>query len=398
MTILDQIPFRLFQNIMICLMMFCTHSLSAQDGEIEAYVKRILDKTYTLENSILSNAQRIDYLHQVLTEDLKELPKSVTPEEKNALKARISKVKKLNQEAIKIKKRATKNVEKIEKLTNSANENTYERADEIKVLVDELSMLFVQINNLAEQSLDLPVAYSTEPYSNPAAEINGEQNTPGEPSDTDKKREVLSANTEAVPTYPTSDEPSMAEQSMPPKKKGYAKYDRKQDVYFNPPVTECNGVISDKDPFTGKNRKLTQPAELFHFTNSFMVHALQGKEHITCYASIIEVQKKTFLHLKFVINDANGARTFGSIRQDVPIIITLINETKIPLTNGLTDPGSMDPSGTVFTVSASTQLWKSEHDALMKMEIDKIRIPWQRGFEEYEVYNVAVIQRLLQCF
>lgn len=384
MVLLDKLPFHfLLRHFTLGFMMLFGHGLIAQDAEMEAYVKRIIDKTYTLENLIISNAQRVDYLYQVLQEDMKELPESVTPEEKNALKLRIAKVKKLNQEAQKIKKKAGKSVGRIEKISNPADEKTYERTEEIKALVDELTLLNMQMSAITDESLVIPSTATTD------SAIK------------DNQPPVVSADTK--PEDPTSSEsatvePPIMDAPTQQKKKEYAKYDRKQDVLFNPPVTECNGIISDTDPFSGKDRRLTQPTEVFHFTNSFMANALKGKEHITCFASVIETQKKTFLHLKFVINDANGSRNFGSIRQDVPIIIKLVDETKIPLTNGLTDAGSMDPSGTVFTVSASMQIWKAERDAFLKMEVDKIRIPWQRGFEEYEVYNVALIQRLLRCF
>jgi hypothetical protein len=388
MGLLDKTPFmNRFRSVLAVMIFLFASNAYAQDAEMESYIKRIVDKTYTLENLITSNAQRIDYLLQVLKEDHAELPKQTPPEEREKLKLRIAKVKKLNQEAQKIRKKAEKNVKHIEKLSQTNDESVYNHVEDIKSKVDELGMFNVQLVALVDESLVLPTLNNQDnPEPERVVEIEQVSTEP-------KQTETSTQNT----TEAQTEEQAESVLNTDTQKK-YAQYSRKQDVLYHPPNPACDQLVDDIDPFTGKARRLTQHSELFHFTNAFMANAMRGKDHITCFASIIESQKKTFLHLKFVILDANGARNFGSIRQDVPIIIKLVDETKVPLNNGLTDAGQMDASGSVYTVSASMQLWKAERDALAKLEIDRIRIPWQKGFEEYEIYNVALIQRMLACF
>jgi hypothetical protein len=367
----------------IAALIICGHTqtIAQDDGEIDQYFDRIIDKVSAVESNINSNAQRINYLESLLKEDLSDLKTKEAKDERNVLKQRIAKIKPLNKKAKKLRKAAEKRVITITKINNLAQEARYEQVDDVKAMMDDLSEINKQLAELA----DLAIA--------PMEEIESDTKVDDAQKDLNTESEKKEIPEETPETKETAQQPS---ETTEPQKK-YTKYNTKTDVLLNPPVSECAELINDLDPFTGKERRMTQSEELFHFTNPYMRNNLKGKQHITCSAEVVETRKRTFLFLRFVINDPNGARNFGAIRNDVPLVIKFVNETKVTLINVLTDEGQMDASGQVYTVNASLELWKIERTPLTNLEIDRIRIPWAKGFEEYEVYRVDLVKRLLRC-
>lgn len=360
-------------------------AIAQDEAEIQEYMKRVTDKAYVAENLIIGNVGRINYLLNILKDDEKHIGKSGNGAEKAQVKARIKHVTGLLNQSKKLQKAATKRVNQIDKANKLSSEELVEQIDDVKGWLNDIIDINKKVAELTESA--------TQPL-HTESETSSETITQVDPSISSPPVEVPIQITEQTDG---SVNPDNQENTQPTGSTKYATYSRDKDVMLNPLGLECGEVKEEIDPFTGKNRRVTPTEELFHFTNTFMAGSLKDKQHITCYATVIEVKKVLYLNLKFVINDVNGNRNFGPIRKDVPILVKFVDETKLPLVNGLTDEGSMDESGSIYTVTAAASLLKTEKEGFARKEIDRIRIPWTKGYEEYEVFRVDLIQKLIKC-
>jgi hypothetical protein len=365
---------------LVLLLLICTSSARSQDtqDEIDVYMKRIVEKAITTENIIINHGNRLNYLQLMLQDELGDMKKLGSKEDIATLKTRLAHIRQLNKQAKKLSKRANEAVSILIDYSEKSPEKISENLEKIKFKsqdVSEVNQMMLQLIGQIDQ-VGQPLA---EPAKEDEYEIGHNKELH---SDTDVPQD----------TTQTTSEPVQSSQT-----KVYAKYSIEQDVILHPPSYKCTETQEDIDPFNGKARKITQSEELFHFTNAFMANSLKDKQHITCHAALIKSEKKTFLHLKFVINDRNGSQNFGAIKQNVPIMIKFVDGSNVILQNSLSDDGQTDLSGEIYTVSAMAEMSKESRERLKTNLIDRLRVPWVKGFEEYEIYRVDLIQELLKC-
>ena len=59
--------------------------------------------------------------------------------------------------------------------------------------------------------------------------------------------------------------------------------------------------------------------------------------------------------------------------------------------------GLVEPEKGVTTFKAQLQLYASEAKALGSAELDVVRVSWSAGYEDYEIFDVDVLQNLFRC-
>jgi hypothetical protein len=180
--------------------------------------------------------------------------------------------------------------------------------------------------------------------------------------------------------------------------KKFATYSIKEDVMLNPLTPTCQFSVNKTDEFSGKIYKELVYEEAFRYTNDFMKSHLNGKPHIVCEASLGVLGDLTLLNLKVTINELNALKSFGGIQKNGICTLKLINGNVVNLLSIRDEDGILDEVGgfCVFNMQFSGD--KSSLKLLQKSELDKIKISWKRGFEEYEIYNVDIFKRQSSCF
>ncbi|MCC7245905.1 MAG: hypothetical protein IT269_09515 [Saprospiraceae bacterium] len=101
--------------------------------------------------------------------------------------------------------------------------------------------------------------------------------------------------------------------------------------------------------------------------------------------------------LKLVVRDPNARKSFGKIEKNAPVTLYFMNGSSMIIHNLQTSEGSPDAEAQTVTYQA---VYTLEDDALKvfrKSELDRIRVSWMTGYEDYEVQQVDVLQALLRC-
>lgn len=179
----------------------------------------------------------------------------------------------------------------------------------------------------------------------------------------------------------------------------YKPYDPAADPMRTPPQRPCSLAVNTRDEFSGETYRETQREELFRYTNEVMKKILPpGQPHIVCEAALSNSAGTTAsLHLTFQIRDANARKSFGSLNKNSVAILKFLDGATFTVNNLRNDDGVPDASGQVFAYRAQYMLDPSILKKIRKNELDKIRVAWSTGYEDYEVQGVDVLLREAKC-
>lgn len=215
---------------------------------------------------------------------------------------------------------------------------------------------------------------------------------------------VLQADTLAADTLGAD---SLAEKPRTPKNKKdkttvpagpkFKSYNPAEDVTLNPPARPCQLVADTRDEFSGERRREMGREELFRYTNPSLKPYFTDFEHIVCEAALSSTNNNYILHLTFTIRDVNARRAFGSLPRNGVAILKLLDGDTYTLYNLRADEGLADKDNKVFTYRGQYQVEPGMLKKLQKTLLDKVRIAWGTGYEDYDVQNVDLLARQLSC-
>lgn len=330
----------------------------------------LADQAVNLENYFIQNAHRATLSRQLREKEL-EVMKNDTLAEKDEIDALKGTIKELKL----AEKQTAKQLKEASKIADMAVKTVQKDTAEVRKALPKIRE---RVAWLTEQAEGKPAA----PPSSPAIVTNEPPITPEQ----------------STPTPSETPQPTPAD-SKPGKQPGkkFARYSPETDVMLHPPTPPCAFAANGRDEFSGETRRETQREELFRFTNDFMKPYLKDVPHILCEANLVTAGTLTTLVLTFTINDQNARRAFGSIAQGSRATLKLIDGSTFNLMNLRGDDGQTDDSGRVTVYRAQYGLDRSLVKQLTDSELDKIRISWSKGHEDYEIYNVDLLKRQIRC-
>lgn len=177
----------------------------------------------------------------------------------------------------------------------------------------------------------------------------------------------------------------------------FKSYNPAEDVMLNPPGRPCQIVADTRDEFSGERRREMGREELFRYTNPSLKPYFTDYEHIVCEAALSSTNNNYILNLTFTIRDVNARRAFGSLPRNGVAILKLLDGETFTIYNLRADEGLADKDNKVFTFRGQYQIEPGMLKKLQKTLLDKVRIAWATGYEDYDVQNVDLLARQLPC-
>lgn len=160
---------------------------------------------------------------------------------------------------------------------------------------------------------------------------------------------------------------------------------------------ECHAITDTMDVATGRRKIELKPALLFTHTDPDLRPYFKEKELITCFGKLSKLDAYIYLTIDFQIASSHSLNNFGSLQNGSLLRLRLLNGEYVSLYNLKTDRGRIDPNSghTIFT--GQYALGKAEIKSLESFELDKVRILWTTGYEDYDVYKVDFFIDHLNC-
>jgi len=173
-----------------------------------------------------------------------------------------------------------------------------------------------------------------------------------------------------------------------------SQYDYK--AYLSEPF-DCQAEVDTVDLATGRRRIELRPSLLFTHTDPDLRPYFKDKDLITCYGRLSKIGPYIYLTVNFHIASSHSQNNFGLLQEGSLFRLKLFDGEFVSLYNIKADKGHIDPySGhTIFT--GQYALGKTEIKKISHAELDKIRVLWGTGYEDYEVYHMDILIKQINC-
>ena len=307
----------------------------------------------------------------------------------------------LTKDSLKTLQTNLKNIKKSEKEALQMQEKADITAARAKTLAEteDTAALRLQIPKVFRQIQQITPRNQVEKQEKPLAAILGpisiRDNTP--PKNEQEQAPIPAAVPDSTTQTNTKKLKNTRKQTPAPPDNPIRQYDPKTDVLLNPPTPPCRLAVEQLDAFSGELYRETAPEELFRFTNPIMKKVLEDKTHIRCDATLTGTGPQVALRLQFTINDPNPRSTFGGLPQGSIAVLKFIDGTTHTLYNLRADTGAPDEQSGAYRFTGLYPLDPATQKKIAARELDKLRIAWMTGYEDYEIYRVDVLLRLLTC-
>ena len=175
------------------------------------------------------------------------------------------------------------------------------------------------------------------------------------------------------------------------------KYDPAADVMLHPPALPCVMAVNTQDEFSGERYRSTMAVELFRNTPPALKNYLAGKPNVQCAASMVLSGASAQLQLTFTINDPSPRKAFGKLDKNSPATLWFMDGTASMVYNLQTEEGVQNPENQSFVIKAQSALPSEVLKRIQRTELDKIRITWGSGYEDYDVQYVRLLMEQAKC-
>lgn len=244
------------------------------------------------------------------------------------------------------------------------------------------------------QELAIRAGLESPPAEPPIAAVIG---VPGV-SDAAPPPDTLDNQQSAISNQQSSATPPKPKTRSVPAAQRYRRYNPDDDVTLHPPALPCILAQNTRDEFSGETYRELKRGELFRFTNEYVKKIMpQGQPHVVCEAALAEKGAAPSLWLTFTIHDPNARKTFGGLARNGIAVLKFMDGQTVTVYNLRPDEGVSDPAGQVFIFRAQYALDRGILRKIQSAELDKIRVAWSTGYEDYDVQNVNLLRRQAGC-
>lgn len=185
--------------------------------------------------------------------------------------------------------------------------------------------------------------------------------------------------------------------SATPSSKNFVRYDPAADVMLHPPKRPCVMAASSRDEFSGEITHETGRAEIFRYTNPVLKNYLQGRTHIICEAALMAMGEQTTLLLTFTIQDPNARKAFGRLEKNSAAVLKFLDGSQFPLQSMRESEGFLQAETGATIFRTQYPLNKEAVQKIRRMELDKLRIAWSNGYEDYDVQQIDLLIQQANC-
>ncbi|MEL7162967.1 MAG: hypothetical protein AAFN92_19565, partial [Bacteroidota bacterium] len=143
---------------------------------------------------------------------------------------------------------------------------------------------------------------------------------------------------------------------------------------------------------------LSYPQLLFTYTDETLRPFLDGKEYLRCQTYVSrDARGDRFLHLQLTFANPNALASYGFLDENSSLSLHLLNGRHLSLQAAALAVGIIDHSRRELNYNVRYRLPRGAAQELENQALDYLRIFWSGGYEEYPVYQVDALRRVMGC-
>lgn len=163
------------------------------------------------------------------------------------------------------------------------------------------------------------------------------------------------------------------------------------------PNTPCSLAFEGEDQQDRQYVRVSRPELFFTHTDESLRPYLEGKEYLTAEAFVHSKAGYRYLTIKLIFANPNAIQTYGYLPKGSILSMHLLDGNYLNLKSGNDANGSWDDSKKELSYTVTYPIDRSMISSLRQSELDYVQLFWSSGFEEYDIYQVDVLQRLFDC-
>ena len=178
----------------------------------------------------------------------------------------------------------------------------------------------------------------------------------------------------------------------------YLNYSWTSDGSLGPKTYACTFTHDGIDEFTKQQKRELAGEDLFSHTDNRLKPYLKNRDYVSCKAYLTSISGG-YRHLTLVITIAsrNARREYGYIKSGSLLNLKLLDDKTVSLFCQGDHLGNINAAKGSTTYIAKYPIDFQKEKILSKSQLDRLRIVWSTGYEDYEVYNVDFFQNQLAC-
>ncbi|GEM_PF-1019756 len=178
----------------------------------------------------------------------------------------------------------------------------------------------------------------------------------------------------------------------------YAQYRPEHDVVLYPPKPPCAYLYEGRDEVSGTLRRDVKPQLLFAHTPSGLRKIMRGKNYLEAYGHLAAITGGyRFLVLDIAVASKAAPQAFGHLPKGSRLDIVLLNGQVIRLVNNVLERGKWNERRQAWVYSPQYNIDAQTEKKLRQAEIDRIRVYWSTGYEDYEVFEIDFFRNQFEC-
>jgi hypothetical protein len=164
-------------------------------------------------------------------------------------------------------------------------------------------------------------------------------------------------------------------------------------------VQDCKFRINEVDDFTGTSKKVVEADMLISHTDSTLLKYYKNKKHQYTELGIYcgKINDSYVAYFSWRIDTENAYKYYGLIVSDAKFMIKFTDGTTATLNFAKTEGGDTNFDMKYTTYSNYCLLSDDLLADLKTKKIEKVRMYWSEGYQDYPVVNSTLFISQLKC-
>lgn len=171
----------------------------------------------------------------------------------------------------------------------------------------------------------------------------------------------------------------------------------KEDISTTTSKGDCNYYKNEVDEFTGKKKIILIEQDFINYTSDELKEYFKNKDYVKCQVYCARIEKTKVAYFHWVLQTKDAYKLFGSIAKGSKILLKFKDGETLELKFSKSDIGDTNYDYGYTTYSSYIILDEESIRILKNKEVEKVRMYWGKGYEDYPVSNPKLFVEQLPC-
>ena len=170
-----------------------------------------------------------------------------------------------------------------------------------------------------------------------------------------------------------------------------------KSIITSSPVRDCSYKTNEVDEFTGKRKVILNEQDFINYTPEDLKKYYKKKDYIKCQVYTAKIEETKVAYFYWTLLTKNAYKYFGSITKGANLIVKFQDGETIELSFSKSDVGDTNYDQRYTTYSSFVILDDELIKILKTKPIEKVRMYWSKGYEDYPVSDPNLFINQLPC-